>query len=335
MKIPSAYIAARRRFGSDQREVIVAYVESYDDQRLWSNVLDNDVIASKNIKIEFKVPSLDSEANGKATLINSVSEGRLSLGKNLIVCVDSDFDHLFGCEPESKKGKFYNSDFTFQTYTHSAENHYYTTTELEKICESSACTSLHIDFCIISYVEAWSRAIFELYTKIIYLRYKKQHQDYKKHFEKLNVSMESIFSGKLNANKFAVLLSRFESKVEAHLNELNKLFTFDSDYEDFLVLIKSKGFDEKNVNFYYRGHDLENRFISNICVSLCISMIANQRSKIYQANVGKKAKQQIEEYENNLACVKTAIKQRTRFLNNPFYDQVKSEFLTICNAHYA
>ncbi|HIF9539285.1 TPA: DUF4435 domain-containing protein, partial [Photobacterium damselae] len=327
--------AAKRRFGSDQREVIVAYVESYDDQRLWSNVLDNDVITNKNIKIEFKVPSFDNEANGKATLINSVSEGRLSLGKNLIVCVDSDFDHLFGFEPESKKGKLYNSEFTFQTYTHSAENHYYTTTELEKICESATCTSLHIDFCIISYVEAWSQVIFELYTKIIYLRYKKQHADYKEHFEKLNSYMEEIFSGKLNVNKFEALLSRFESKVETHLTKLNGLFVFDSGYEEFLILIKGKGFNEKNVNFYYRGHDLENRFISNICMSLCISMIANQRSKIYRANVGKKAQQQIEEYENNLACVKTSIKQRRRFLNNPFYDYVKNDFLTMCNIHYA
>ncbi|ENP0873747.1 DUF4435 domain-containing protein [Vibrio parahaemolyticus] len=335
MKIPSAYMAARRRFGSDQREVIVAYVESYDDQRLWSNVLDNDIINTKNIKIEFKVPSLNNEANGKSTLIKSVSEGRLKLGKNLIVCVDSDFDHLFGFDPESNKGKLYNSDFAFQTYTHSSENHYYTATELEKLCETAACTSLHIDFCIISYIEAWSQIIYELYTKIIYLRYNKQHEEYKEHFEKLNVSMEEIFSGRLNVSKLTVLLSRFESKVDTHLTELNKLFSFGSDYQDFLKSIKGKGFDEKNVNFYYRGHDLENRFLSNICLSLCVSMIANQRSKIYRANVGKKAQQQVREYENNLTCVKASIKQRRTFLDNPFYDRVKNDFLTMCHAHYA
>lgn len=335
MKLTSEYMAATAKFGADKRETIVAYVESYDDQRLWSNILQNEIVTSNNIKIVFKVPSLDSEANGKSSLVNSFNQGDLVPGKNLIICIDSDFDYAFGCVQGSIKENLYSNDYVFQTYAHSAENHYYTTSGLEHICEMACCSTLTLAFCIERYTKSWSEVIFELYTKILFLRKIGEHAKYKLYIEKINELLETIYSGRLNVNKFDALLVRTNKEVCLIIKDIDKDHHFDVSYNDFIKELDSKGFNKNNINYLFRGHDLENRFLSNVCVSLCNFMIANKKKAIYQANVGPKAQQQVEEYQNKVANVLDSIKQRTNFLGNHFFQKVYSEFKSICEINFA
>ncbi|MBB1288835.1 DUF4435 domain-containing protein [Pseudoalteromonas sp. SR43-6] len=334
MKLTSEYMAATSKFGSDKRETIVAYVESYDDQRLWSNILQNELVINKKIKILYKVPSLDSEANGKSSLIKSFNDGSLVPGKNLIICIDSDFDYAFGCAQGSIKEKLYKNDYVFQTYVHSAENHYYTTNGLEHICEMACCSTLTLSFCIEKYTKSWSEIVFELYTKILFLRKISEHDKYRIYLEKINNVLETIYSGKLNVIKLDVLLVKTKKEITLLLEDIEKNHHFDVSYDDFIEELDNKNFNKHNINYLLRGHDLENKFLSNICVSLCNFMITNKKKEIYQSNVGPKAQQQINEYQNKVTDVINSIKQRTKFLGNNFFEKVYLEFKSMCEINF-
>ncbi|HDY8020429.1 TPA: DUF4435 domain-containing protein [Vibrio vulnificus] len=333
MKISSNYIAATRVFGKDQRETIVVYVESYNDQRLWSNVTRNEVVEAKKLKILFKVPTLDNEANGKTSLINSFKAGRIVPGKNLVLCLDSDFDYIVGYSNTSPKCELYNSDFVFQTYAHSAENHYFTAGGLNHLCEMAVCSSLHFDFCIEHYTEEWSKALYSIYTRVLYLRSIGNHESFKEHMAKINEIIENIYSGKLNAKKLSVLLTRMKTAFDSHQAVMDSKFLFEDSYNDFLAKLSEKGMTQKNTHYFYRGHDLENRFLSNICTSICNCIIAEQRSNIYRTTI-KNAQQQVEEYQNNIKDVISSIKQRTEFPRNPLFDKMCADFGAMCESYF-
>ena len=75
---------------SGARRRIVAYVEGYDDVMFWRNVLTR----FENDKLYFEVmlPSRTSLAKGKKVAITNILGN--TLGRNMIACVDADYDYL-------------------------------------------------------------------------------------------------------------------------------------------------------------------------------------------------------------------------------------------------
>ena len=91
--ITSQYIEAANRLNSHQsRRRIVAYVESYDDIFFWRSVLSR--FENEERFFEVMLPSRKEhlERGKKAAIMSLIEDGRV--GKNMIACVDADYDYL-------------------------------------------------------------------------------------------------------------------------------------------------------------------------------------------------------------------------------------------------
>jgi len=90
--ISSRYFeAADRLLPSKRRGRIVAFVESYDDVSFWRLLLDE--FETPDHYFQIMLPNRGGLTKGKKSALRSCIEHN-GLGKNLIACVDSDYDWL-------------------------------------------------------------------------------------------------------------------------------------------------------------------------------------------------------------------------------------------------
>ena len=98
--ISSAYIEAANRLNSKSaRRRVVAYVESYDDVFFWRAILGS--LESDKLRFEVMLPTRKNklERGKKAAISRLLSQ----VGRDMIACVDADYDYLEqGCTYSSK-----------------------------------------------------------------------------------------------------------------------------------------------------------------------------------------------------------------------------------------
>jgi hypothetical protein len=331
--LSSSYMAARNKIL--QQDVVVIYVEGHDDIRLWKNIVKSKLIKNKSIRLSFKPPSLDGEANGKSTLIQMYNNNELIVGKNLLICLDSDLDYIIGLHDTSNKNEIYKDEFVFQTYTYSSENHYYTLNGLNELCETATCSELDIDFCLEEFMTNWSISVYEVYCKTIYLKKISEHDLFKQYTEEFRLLLSKHFSGNINLSKIDILERKFNNEVILLKNKINTLNFYDSKYEDFLSEMKGKGLTEKNIHLFYKGHYLEDHILSPLCTSVSKRIISNVRSDIFKHNRDPKVRLDLMgQYNHNCFKVINTIKARTSYEDNVFFEQIKNEFVTMFNQYH-
>ena len=118
--ITSQYVEAANRLSSRQaRRRIVAYVESYDDIFFWRSVLSR--FENSERYFEVMLPSrLDHLERGKkAAIMSLIAAG--GVGRDMIACVDADYDYLEqGASGSSKT--ILNNPYIFHSYAYAIEN---------------------------------------------------------------------------------------------------------------------------------------------------------------------------------------------------------------------
>jgi hypothetical protein len=335
-KISSSYVAAKGIFSSSpSSSTIIAYIESHDDQRLWSNLLKSKVLNDKKIRVTFKSPSLEGNANGKSTLIKMYNDGTLELGKHLLLCMDSDFDYIIGLDDTHPKVKMYDSEYVYQTYAYSAESHYYTPQGLIPICERALCGELDIDFCFEQFTMDFSNIIHMLFCHVLFLRKSGHHQDYKKNYALLKGLIKRRFGGNVNITKIGGILSSFKDEVGNLASAIDKdgCISSSKEFGEFYQSLAAKGLVDTNTLYFLKGHDLEDIVLSPMCNSVAKRIVLHRITAIKKSNNNKEnVGELIGEYRNNLSNVIHCIKNRSDF-NNPFYERIFQKFNSMCAKH--
>ena len=129
----SKYFEAANALTSKKaRHRIVAYVESYDDIYFWRTVLSE----FENDKRYFEVmlPSKINLTRGKKSVLMNFLEGE-PLGKDMIACVDADYDYLIQGRTHQSK-RVLESPYVFHTYVYAIENYQCYAPSLHNVCVS-------------------------------------------------------------------------------------------------------------------------------------------------------------------------------------------------------
>ena len=111
---------------------IVAYVESYDDISFWRSLFDE----YENEKYHFEVmlPARSNLSKGKKqAMMNMLGK---AFGKNMIACVDSDYDYLLQGATSTSRNMIENP-YILHTYTYAIENYQCYAESLHQICVQS------------------------------------------------------------------------------------------------------------------------------------------------------------------------------------------------------
>ena len=131
--INSKYFEAANALTSKKaRRRIIAYVESYDDIYFWRTVLSE--FEDDKRYFEVMLPSKANLTRGKKSVLMNFLKGE-PLGKDMIACVDADYDYLLQKATNTSK-QVLESPYVFHTYVYAIENFQCYAPSLHNVCVS-------------------------------------------------------------------------------------------------------------------------------------------------------------------------------------------------------
>ena len=121
----------------DGREQVNVFVEGYEDVAFWRSIFDH--FDNPYLRFEISVPNREDLPKGKKVLMSMIPRSN----EKMLLCVDSDFDFLFGNRTE-QAAEINAAQFMFHTYTYATENYLCYAPSLHNVCVKATKNDSHI-----------------------------------------------------------------------------------------------------------------------------------------------------------------------------------------------
>ena len=319
--INSKYFEAANSLTSKKaRRRIVAYVESYDDIYFWRTVLSD--FEDDRRYFEVMLPSKGKLVRGKKSVLMNFLEGE-PLGKDMIACVDADYDYLVqGRTSQSKK--IIDSPYVFHTYVYAIENYQCYAPSLHNVCVSVTLND-HRIFDFREYFKQFSEALFPLFVWSIML-YRNGN------YSKFSISDFNRIAdpGGFNVQNPGPSIMNVKRKVQTKVNELQRQFP--NAKEEYLATkdsIKALGVTAQTTYLYIQGHHLFDTVVSPMLSKVCNLLRQERQNEIYFASAHKTQKHnEMTGYENSLQDIKVMLKKNTGYLSSEPFRRLQGDIRT-------
>ena len=324
--INSQYVeAANALHGKHARHRIVAYVESYDDIYFWRTVLSR----FENDKRYFEV-MLPSKANlmrGKKSVLknflHSNSDGQTCdnrLGKDMIACVDADYDYLVQGMTEQSRWVL-NSPYVFHTYVYAIENFQCYSPSLHEVCVAVTLND-HRIFDFYDYFLQYSEICFPLFVWSVWAYRTGHHNKFS-----LSDFNRICDPGGFNVQQPDISLSNIRRKVQTKIHELQRLFP--DNKEPYLKVkddIRQLGVTPQTTYLYMQGHHLFDTVVSPMLNKVCNLLRQERQTEIYYAKAhGTQKRNEMSCYENSLQDIKSMLKKNTGYMQCPLFLKLQDD----------
>lgn len=304
--INSRYVEAANALKSKQaRRRIVAYVEAYDDIYFWRTVLgpfEND-----QRYFEIMLPSKVNLTRGKKSVLMNFLEGE-PLGRDMIACVDADYDYLKqGCTEQSKR--ILESPYVFHTYVYAIENYQCYAPSLHAVCVSVTLND-HRIFDFREFFREFSEALFPLFVWSIML-YRNGN------YPRFSISDLNRLAdpGGFNVQQPGISLQNVRRKVSTKVRDLQRQFPHAKD--EYLAVkedVKRLGVTPQTTYLYVQGHHLFDTVVAPILSKVCNLLRQERQNEIYHASAHKTQKRnEMSCYEKSLQDVKAMLKKNNGY----------------------
>ena len=134
------------------KRLVRVYVEGYEDVAFWRGIFDH--FRNPYVRFEISVPTRPDLPKGKKILISMIPAS----SEEMLLCVDSDFDYLFGDSTEQSR-TVNNTRFMFHTYAYATENFLCYAPSLHNVCVKATKNDTRI-FDFVAFMEEYSRIIY-------------------------------------------------------------------------------------------------------------------------------------------------------------------------------
>ena len=331
--INSSYFEAANALTSKKaRRRIVAYVESYDDIYFWRTVLSE----FENDKRYFEVmlPSKMNLTRGKKSVLMNFLKGKkngdkLRLGKDMIACVDADYDYLLqGRTAQSRK--VLDSPYVFHTYVYAIENYQCYAPSLHNVCVSVTLND-HRIFDFRAYFQAFSEALFPLFIWSIML-YRNGN------YNKFSISDFNRIAdpGGFNVQNPEPSIANVKRKVNTKVHELQRQFP--DAKEEYMATkedLKMLGVTAQTTYLYIQGHHLFDTVVSPIMSKVCNLLRQERQNEIYYAMAHKTQKRnEMSCYENSLQDIKAMLKKNNGYMTSEPFRRVQDDIRVYLEASF-
>mgnify|MGYP002616628976 CR=1 FL=1 len=297
--INSLYFEAANRMTSKKaRRKIVAYVESYDDVFFWRSVLGK--FEDEKRYFDIMLPTRNQHLDrGKKAAISSMLKG---VGRDMIACVDADYDYLRQGSTESSQQMLENP-YIFHTYAYAIENLQCYAPSLHGVCVAVTLND-HMEFDFVDFLSQYSQAIFPLFIwSIWYYRTPRYAQFSITDFPQV------IELGKVTPDNANDALQRLRSKVAKKVQWLQRHNP--KAKESYLALkdeLKRLGVTPDTTYLYIQGHHLFDRVVMPLMKNVCARLVREREREISLQSVHNT------QYRNELSCYSSSISDITNTL---------------------
>ena len=307
LSIPQPFDDGRRR--------VEVFVEGYEDVAFWRGIFDH--FDNPYLRFEISVPNREDLPKGKKVLMSMLDRS----SEELLLCVDSDFDYLFGDEtPQSKL--ICSSPFMFHTYTYATENYLCYAPSLHNVCVKATKNDSHI-FDFECFMAEYSRIIHPIFVWYVY---------------SARLSTESVFTlvdfknvvrlGYLevehNGRSTLAWLSR---NVERRLQRLEQEHPdMVAGVEAFEQRLSLCGVTPETTYLYMHGHTLMDNVVMIILSAVCDKL---RQMSVHKINSSKKQglslKNEMSNYMNSLRSIRDVLLDNENYTSCPLYKKLKAD----------
>ena len=295
---------------------IIAYVESYDDISFWRSVFNE--YESERIHFEIMLPARTKLTKGKKqAMMNMLGK---AYGKNMIACVDSDYDYLLQGATSTSQQMLENK-YILHTYAYSIENYRCYADSLKQICV--LCTqndSNVIDF----------KEFFKLYSRICYPLFVWNILLYRKHDTK-TMSMlhfcEIVRLSSFNIGNPAYSLQLLSKRVKHNIDMLEKQFPeLKDEYKHLDEELAALGINPDETYFYIQGHHIMNGVTMRILQPVCRHLRSKREEEIERfAYHRQQYNNELASYRHSQCDVATMLNKNTDYKSASPYLKLKAD----------
>lgn len=316
-KINSAYFEAANKLSSKRaRRRIVAYVESYDDVFFWRTVLGRFEDATRYFEV--MLPSKGRLQRGKkSVLMNTVSAGA---GRNMIACVDADYDYLLqGVTAVSKQ--VISNPYVFHTYVYAIENYQCYAPSLHDVCVMVTLND-HAIFDFNDYLEQYSAACYPLFVWSVWAYRSGQYT----HFSLTDFNKVIDPSG-FNYRKPQTSIDNVRRKVNARVHILERRYPkAKSTIDELAKELEKLGVTPTNTYLYMQGHHIFDTVVAPIVSKVCNALRQEREQEIYRtAAHHTQMRNEMSCYENSIEDVRSMLKKNVGYIAAPQFNALLND----------
>ena len=298
------------------RHRIIAYVESYDDISFWRSILDD----YENDKYHFEIllPARSNLTKGKKrAMMNMLGN---AYGRNMIACVDSDYDYLLQGATSTSQQLIENK-YILHTYAYAIENLRCNADSLKQICVLCTLNDTNvIDFR--EYMKLYSQICYPLFVWNILL-YRKQ--------DTRTMSMlkfcEIVRITSFTIGNPAYSLQQLSRRVEHHTALLEKEFPqLITEYENLKKELQQLGVIPEETYFYIQGHHIMNNVVLRILSPICRHLRSKREEEIERlAYHRQQYHNELSSYRNSQCDIALMLSKNTDYKETPPYLRLKAD----------
>lgn len=250
--INSQYFEAANRLTSRySRRKIVAYVESYDDVLFWRQVLGRFENSTRYFEIMLPVRGDYLERGKKAAIANMLT----GVGRDMIACVDADYDYLMQGATETSK-LINENPYIFHTYVYAIENYQCYAPGLHDTCVMVTLNDHNI-FDFEKYLYDFSQAIWPLFVWNIWFYRGPYYKDFT-----ITDFNRIIEPGYVKMSHPEDMIAYMRRKIIRKLNYLEKNYPQFRDQKEALIKdLNRLGVRSDNTYLFIQGHHLFDKIV--------------------------------------------------------------------------
>ena len=285
------------RYRTGRYRVVRVFVEGYDDVAFWRGIFDD--YETDRLKFEIGVPPREDLAKGKKVLLGMLDQ----CGEDTILCMDSDFDYLFGSYNEQSR-IVNDTPCLFHTYAYATENYLCYPPSLHKVCvKATKNDTLIFDF--ERFMAEYSRTIYPLFLWYAFSARGKS--------EKAFSLVDFRSSVRLNyldiRDDGADTLRWLERQVDKRVRQLEELHPqWAAEVAAFGERLLPLGVTPENVYLFMQGHTLLDNVVLILLHAVCDRLRDMTIERIASGTKhGISLKNELSNYNNSLRNVREVL----------------------------
>lgn len=294
---------------------VMVYVEGYEDIAFWRGVLDDWEGADRHFEIS--TPIRSDLAKGKKVVLNFASQA----GTNLLLCVDSDFDYLFGNLNEQSR-LVNNNKYVIQTYAYSIENLLCYPPSLNSIAVKATKNDARI-FDFQHFMSEYSKTIYPLFLWYVYAAKSNSPgvfplNDFRNSVRISYLDIESDGDRTIEwvGRQVQKKLKQIESKNRSRKQEVVEL-------EKELIL---RGVTPQTTHLYMQGHTLMDQVVKTVLATVCDALRKQWVERIMQSDrQGLTLRNELSYYNNSLREIDGLLLDNTLYRDSEQFGRIKSD----------
>ncbi len=298
------------------KERVIVYVEGHSDVSFWHDIL-HECSKGKNIDFDIQFPS-KKLTKGKSAVLELAN----AANKNLILCIDSDYDYVLQDDTESSK-IINENKYIFQTYAYSIENLKCYAESLRSVCVR-ATANTNEKIILSELVKLYSNIIYAPLLWSIYFATKNDTTSFTVgNFSNLVKILENP---DIHTQCKSAILD-INRKIQAKIIELEQTHSTDIQHiESLSEELFELGLNKDTAYLFMHGHTLFDNVILMILKPLCRELRKEKEQEIRKkAKDSQEIGDEMKHYKNQIQEVDKVLSTNTNFKTCFLYQKIKSD----------